>query len=260
MLTLTIIARPEPRSKQNAQVGESDTAGQVIPLPEQGGVVGRHENCDICLPDASRVLSRQHCDVRPSAEGYTITNLSRNGAQLNGEEIPDGSSGGVQLHDGDLLTLGGYRLLVSYPENMPHTPITEPGLSVPPSPPVLTEQVAPAVFDFSHPVEHSVWEGGHDLSLGGSPAMGGAGDGTFGYDYFRQGLAGIDALSDEVLREFSPERLEHKLAPWRKKGWRRQSWWSLYRSYYEQMERTGELHLRLREWFLRSGGFGQGGS
>ena len=239
-------------------------AGQVINLPEDGGIVGRQEGCDVYLPDASRVLSRQHCDIRPSDGGYTIHDLSRNGLRINGECIPVGAASGSpgrMLHDGDLLALGDYRLLVSHltPLEQHHAQRrVEVADAVELSaPPLLTEKVMPELSDnimggwpqspsdtqVLPPMESRTWENDD----GGGFA-------------FAHGLAGIDALTDEVLREFSPERLEHKLAPWRGKGWRRQSWWSLYRSYYQHMERTGELRIRLREWFLRSGGFGSGGS
>ncbi|WP_281647492.1 FHA domain-containing protein [Parendozoicomonas sp. Alg238-R29] len=279
MLTLTMIAWPE----------QERPTGQVLTLPVSGGLIGRGENCAVHLLDSSRVLSRQHCEISRYGNDYRVCNLSRNGLQVNGESIVAGTAGQRKLYDGDLLTLGEYRLLVSNPapekskttDVIPEPAIVDEAvldeavldegvsgevfsndlLSHSKRPPVLTERVVPdtSVADTSSSVAGdtfhipdqfstessenmilSSWEGGRSAP-------------------FSHGLAGIDALADEMLREFSPERLEHKLAPWRGKGWRRQSWWKLYRSYHQQLERTGELHVRLREWVLRSGGLGSGG-
>ena len=221
--------------------------GQIINLPEAGGIVGRQEGCAVVLPDASRVLSRQHCDIRPCGDTYTVHNLSQNGLRINGESVPRGGTGARLLHDGDLLALGEYRLLVS--QLVPMETSAQPAGELP-APPVLTGRVLPdPAADSLEPSGYT--EHGDNLLLPPWDSR------SF---HFAHGLSGIDALTDEVLREFNPERLEHKLAPWRGKGWRRQSWWSLYCSYYQQMERSGELRIRLREWFLRSGGFGHGGS
>ncbi len=254
MLTFTLIAWPD---------SETPTV-QVLTLPEAGGMIGRGEDCALCLSDSERVLSRHHGEVSLEGGGkYLLRNWSQNGLLLNGAAMNPGQSGQLPLNDGDLLTLGGYRLLVSLPptsagvhaEVIPARAFQENTVTDNPTPPpLLTEPVygQPASADSS-----ILWES----DPGDYPQQSRDPDSLAAYQGWSTGAANtqsIEALADEILREFSPERLQHKLAPWRGRGWRKQSWWKLYRNYHRQLQRSGELHIRLRELFLRSGSMGTG--
>ena len=249
---------------------------QVLNMPEDGGMIGRGEGCALSLPDSGRLLSRHHGEIVIEEGRYQVRNWSRNGLILNGQEVSVGVDGQRPIADGDLLELGEYQLLVSQPpvaasviDEPRDVPLVEDGVfssaplipvSGPVAPPVLTDQISASAAHFPrYPREpdglpdSGFYDGnvqGHDID-----AMLFS---NIGIDNYRaaHGLNDVDALADEVLREFSPERLQHKLGPWRGKGWRKQSWWVLYGNYHAQLQRTQELHVRLREWFLRAGGLG----
>jgi len=74
--------------------------------------IGRDFAADICLPDMSEQMSRRHIQLmRLPDGGYTVIDLSTNGAKLNGKDLPSGEAHG--LNDGDVIGILGYRLLVS---------------------------------------------------------------------------------------------------------------------------------------------------
>ena len=253
MLTLTIMAWPT-----------GETPGDpLLTVPDAGGTLGRAADSTLCLPDQQRLVSRTHARLFPQQEGWLIQDNSRNGLKINGMMLRKGGGGQRLLADGDLIALGGYQLLVSLPPDVEtsaadqsqDTPYEYTGEPLP-----LMEASPVEVFPAAPPLLTDTVSRGAEISLsrdGGYGSMellssdplgvisGGAGP--------VQSLSGIDALADEVLREFSPSHLQHKLGPWRGRRLRRQSWWTLYRNYHKQLERSGELHMRLREWFLRSG-------
>ncbi|HEV8192577.1 MAG TPA: FHA domain-containing protein, partial [Ktedonobacterales bacterium] len=74
--------------------GEWDICGAVI-------ILGRDEDCDICLPDSS--VSRRHAQIMRQPDGYFLSDLqSSNGTSLNGISL---SAPGL-LRPGDMLQLG----------------------------------------------------------------------------------------------------------------------------------------------------------
>jgi predicted component of type VI protein secretion system len=75
-------------------------------LPPAGGTVGRSRDCDIVLEDAG--ISRRHADIRPGAEGWSITDLnSTNGVLLNGRP----ARGTQPLAPGDRIELGSTEIV-----------------------------------------------------------------------------------------------------------------------------------------------------
>jgi transcriptional regulator with AAA-type ATPase domain len=64
-------------------------------------VLGRSDRCDVALP--SEDVSRVHCLVEQRADGWWLTDRSRNGTQVNGEDVER-----RQLQDGDVLGIGDY--------------------------------------------------------------------------------------------------------------------------------------------------------
>jgi Protein of unknown function (DUF3662)/Inner membrane component of T3SS, cytoplasmic domain len=92
-------SRPPPRAV--VLVG-----GRRLPLPEQGGTVGRSRECDVVLDDAG--VSRRHARIRPGPEGWTVEDLaSTNGVLVNGESM----RGSRVLHPGDRLELGSTEIV-----------------------------------------------------------------------------------------------------------------------------------------------------
>ncbi len=77
-------------------------AGTSIALtPETTSLqIGRHRNCDVCIPEAS--LSSFHAVVRRIPSGFALIDLrSRNGTYVNGARIRD-----AILADGDMILWG----------------------------------------------------------------------------------------------------------------------------------------------------------
>jgi hypothetical protein len=75
-------------------------------LPPAGGTVGRSRDCDVVLEDAG--ISRKHAEIRPAADGWSITDLnSTNGVQLNGRP----ARGTQRLAAGDRIELGSTEIV-----------------------------------------------------------------------------------------------------------------------------------------------------
>lgn len=69
-------------------------------------IIGRSRSCDITVPD--RHLSRQHCHLEKTEDGYSIVDLgSHNGSSLNKEKI----NAPTRLITGDLISIGQSHLL-----------------------------------------------------------------------------------------------------------------------------------------------------
>jgi type VI secretion system FHA domain protein len=76
-----------------------------------GGVVGRGSQADWILPDASSLrMSQRHVRVDYRDGKYFVTDLSRNGTFLNGNDIPIGPEVTVPLSDGDVIEIAHYRI------------------------------------------------------------------------------------------------------------------------------------------------------
>jgi pSer/pThr/pTyr-binding forkhead associated (FHA) protein len=78
--------------------------GTVFPLLEQKLLVGRGEECQIALDDAS--VSRVHVEVLRTEHGLMILDQgSSNGLRINGADLPS-----AMLRSGDVVELGDVRL------------------------------------------------------------------------------------------------------------------------------------------------------
>ena len=289
MLTFTVIAQPDDASLSDS----------VLTVPEQGGDIGRSDDCKIFLPDSSRRISRRHAELVNQSGHFFIRDWSSNGLQINGESISRGVEGQQLLKDGDILSIGRYRLMVSQlnesregPKSAEkredvsegETPSRSPTEYIPTSssegqqhdsslvsyttsPPLLTDAVN---MKSDKNISHNIETESSFLTVTPASAMGRASLTSSSHQHFlsqssyragvNENLVGMNALADEILKEFDPEHLQHVLRPWRKRFLHRASWWSLYCRYFQQIQRTGELHTKIREWSLRSGGLGRGGS
>lgn len=89
-------ARERRPSRAMLLVGE-----RRVLVPPPGAVVGRSRECDIVLDDVG--VSRRHAEIRPSPEGWTVSDLgSTNGVRLNDRKL----RGAQVLALGDRIELG----------------------------------------------------------------------------------------------------------------------------------------------------------
>jgi pSer/pThr/pTyr-binding forkhead associated (FHA) protein len=63
----------------------SRATGAVIRIPEEGIVIGRDPECDVVV--AGKDVSRRHASIRPSLQGYVLTDLGANGSYVNGRRV-----------------------------------------------------------------------------------------------------------------------------------------------------------------------------
>ena len=82
-------------------------------IPASGGVLGRSTDSLVELPDSSRFLSGQHARIFQEENDWLVEDLSTNGLLVNSSVIPLGAGKKQTLSDGDILTLGDYRILVN---------------------------------------------------------------------------------------------------------------------------------------------------
>ena len=73
---------------------------KTFPLPASVTVVGRQQECDLCIP--LMVISRKHCEINSDGGVLRVRDLgSRNGTLVNGKKIAD-----AVLNPGDSFQIG----------------------------------------------------------------------------------------------------------------------------------------------------------
>lgn len=108
---LTTTPKPPPPGQRGACLvhiyPSGPNLGSRYTLGETPLVVGRDENCDICINDDS--VSRRHACIQPTPQGYGVVDLQ----STNGTFVNDGRVSMHQLKDGDYLRFGSgiYRFL-----------------------------------------------------------------------------------------------------------------------------------------------------
>ena len=87
--------------------------GNAQPIVMRGGslTIGRGEENDLHLPDPDKLLSKRHCVIEEQGDHVSVIDLSTNGTFLNYSKSALGPIPSP-LHDGDILTMGPYELLV----------------------------------------------------------------------------------------------------------------------------------------------------
>ena len=69
-------------------------------VEDRAMVLGRDAGCDIPIP--SQYVSRRHCQIEPSDDGFDVVDLGgRNPVLINGEPL----SGRAPLRPGDTITI-----------------------------------------------------------------------------------------------------------------------------------------------------------
>ena len=107
-------ARPVPaeRAAGRPRIVLGTVEGErSVPLDARVTVLGRGADADVRLSDTG--VSRRHAELRLEGEQVTVVDLqSTNGTVVNGRKVSS-----AVLHDGDVLELGGSRLVFREPQD-----------------------------------------------------------------------------------------------------------------------------------------------
>jgi pSer/pThr/pTyr-binding forkhead associated (FHA) protein len=74
--------------------------GSTTAIPAEGVVIGREPDCDVVL--AGREVSRRHATIRPTIQGYLLTDTSTTGTYVNRRRV----NGTQVLGMGDVIRIG----------------------------------------------------------------------------------------------------------------------------------------------------------
>jgi type VI secretion system protein len=94
--------------------------GDGAPIVMRGPslTIGRGAENDIVLPDPDRLISKNHCAIEDQNGNVVVIDFSTNGTFLNYGKVPLGRVP-TPLNDGDVLTLGGYEMVVAISSGRP---------------------------------------------------------------------------------------------------------------------------------------------
>jgi pSer/pThr/pTyr-binding forkhead associated (FHA) protein len=85
---------------------KKDGTVQDFPLPSTVTVIGRRQECDLCIPLSA--VSRKHCEISVEQNKLMIRDLhSKNGTFVNGQQVEE-----THLNPGDQLTFGPVKFVV----------------------------------------------------------------------------------------------------------------------------------------------------
>jgi predicted component of type VI protein secretion system len=137
LLALSVI------SDQGAALGP--TAYKVF--DERGGTIGRVNSNDWVLPDADKLVSSRHANVKFNGGEFYLEDASTNGTFLNGTQHRVAKEAPARLQDGDRIQIGDYQILVQLIDD------SAPGVDAPeeeseelPLPPVIPLSTATMPF------------------------------------------------------------------------------------------------------------------
>lgn len=99
---LAAVVPNEPTSDRGGRLVLPD--GHAVAIPEQGLAVGREPSCDLVL--AEKGVSRRHFTIRPSLQGYLLSDTSSNGTLVNERRV----DGAQVLGFGDIIRVGDVEL------------------------------------------------------------------------------------------------------------------------------------------------------
>jgi type VI secretion system FHA domain protein len=102
--------------------------GTPQPLVMRGTsmTLGRSDQNDVVLPDPDKVISGRHCAIEDHGGNVIVIDFSTNGTFLNYGKVALGATP-TPLHDGDILSIGSYELLVEIrTEQVPDRPAALP--------------------------------------------------------------------------------------------------------------------------------------
>jgi len=106
---------------------KKDGSSKTFPVPNKATILGRRQDCDLCIP--LQVISRRHCQISIEPSSVKVRDLrSSNGTFLNDQKVSDE----VDAKPGDKLKLGPLTFTIQVdgaPEiaNIPSAENTNPG-------------------------------------------------------------------------------------------------------------------------------------
>jgi type VI secretion system FHA domain protein len=95
-----------------------------------GGSIGRSADNDWALPDPARFLSGHHARIHFRHGLFLLEDTSTNGTYLNDSSDPIPKQTPCELHNGDILRLGEYEIVVSIDGSAEHTAERTAGIEV----------------------------------------------------------------------------------------------------------------------------------
>ena len=139
----------------------------------QGGrlTIGRGGECDWVLNDPDRALSKQHCVIARTAEGFVVTDTSTNGVFVNGSRFPLGRGQSAPLSDGHLVAVGPYRIRVSIQVVGPRADAALPPALMPTPEAWIGGAVPAAGFGHGRPPVRTGWDAPPDPHALGATGM-----------------------------------------------------------------------------------------
>lgn len=85
----------------------------VKTFDQNGGVIGRKQDCDWTLPDNKRVISSNHAEIYTSQNSFYIRDVSTNGVFINYAKSALGKGSSSRLNSGDVICMGDYHIQVA---------------------------------------------------------------------------------------------------------------------------------------------------
>lgn len=114
----------------------------LVTVNESGCTIGRASDNDLVLSDVERIISHRHATIQFEDGVYYLTDNSTNGAYINHAPEPIGQGNRVLLHDGDVLSIGGYDCAISIEtqQKQSSSPLLEKAAWLPPIHPEAHEK------------------------------------------------------------------------------------------------------------------------
>jgi len=84
-----------------------------ITVDQDNCSIGRGDANDLVLPDMQRIVSNRHANISFVNDNYFLTDNSTNGTYINHSPDPVGCGNSVELHHGDILSIGEYECRVA---------------------------------------------------------------------------------------------------------------------------------------------------
>ncbi len=88
-----------------------------VTFGQEGGTIGRSNECTLVVPDPRKFISRVHVQVRCRAGNYSLKVISRVNPVLV-SNVPVGFNEAVEIKDGDTVVLGDYELQATLVEDL----------------------------------------------------------------------------------------------------------------------------------------------
>lgn len=164
----------------------------------QGGrlTIGRGAECGWVLNDPDRALSKQHCVIAASDDGFVLTDTSTNGVFINGSRQPLGRGQSAPLSDGHLLALGPYRIRIDIETTAALVPSALPP-SITQTPEAWIGSVPQAGFGPGRAQVRAAWDGPPDPQALGATGLATV-DGAEAFSSFAQQSEGGSPLATVI--------------------------------------------------------------